>query len=105
MDTNKMREEFAAWAAVNGIDVSVAIMHLTHPPKFARFANPEAQKALRVWEASRAVQVVTLPPLPAMPEPDEYATDDSHMDSYSAARRMRDACARAIEAAGGRVAP
>lgn len=39
-------------------------------------------------------------PMPVMPEQPEDAVDDSWMDGYNAALRMREQCLRAIEAAG-----
>lgn len=39
-------------------------------------------------------------PMPVMPEQPEDAIDDSWMDGYNAALRMREDCMRAIEAAG-----
>ncbi|UZZ09013.1 hypothetical protein NDO41_16590 [Ectopseudomonas mendocina] len=47
-------------------------------------------------------------PMPVMPEQPEDAVDDSWMDGYNAALRMREQCLRAIEAAGmqaGQAAP
>ena len=55
------------------------------------------------WNESRAVVVVDMPPAPAEPEEPECAIDDSHMDAFHAANRMRSACEKAIEAAGLKV--
>ncbi|WP_313453461.1 hypothetical protein [Stutzerimonas nitrititolerans] len=60
----------------------------------------DASSAWWAWQASRADLAVTLPPLPSIPEPEEFAIDDSHMDGYNAAKRMREGCALAVEAAG-----
>ena len=57
------------------------------------------------WNESRAAVVIDLPPAPAEPEVPEDAIDDSHMDAFHAANRMRSACEKAIEAAGVKVAP
>lgn len=57
------------------------------------------------WKESRAGLLIDLPPPPAEPEEPEEAIDDSHMDAYHSAVRMRNACAQAIEAAGLKVAP
>lgn len=57
------------------------------------------------WNESRATVVVDLPPAPAEPEEPECAIDDSHMDAFHAANRMRSACEQAIEAAGLKVTP
>ncbi|MBV7571837.1 hypothetical protein KW846_03905 [Pseudomonas sp. PDM32] len=57
------------------------------------------------WKESRAVVAVVLPPAPAQPEDPRDAIDDSHMDAFHAASRMRSACEKAIEAAGLKVMP
>ena len=49
-------------------------------------------------------QAIVLP-MPVMPEQPEDAIDDSWMDGYNAALRMREECRRAIEAAGLKVKP
>lgn len=79
---DKMREEFEEWAS-------------TH----------EIRCAWDVWRASREAVVVEFPPAPIEPEEPEFAIDDSHMDAYHAAVRMRDSCAKAIEAQGLKVKP
>lgn len=53
-----------------------------------------------VWQASRECLVIELPPEPEYPEDPEEAIDDSHMDSYHSAIRMRNACRDSIHAAG-----
>lgn len=57
------------------------------------------------WKQSRADVTVVLPPAPAEAEDPEDAIDDSHMDAFHAANRMRSACEKAIEAAGLKVTP
>jgi hypothetical protein len=57
------------------------------------------------WKESRAAVVVTLPPAPTEPEAPEDAIDDSHMDAFHAANRMRSACEKAIEGVGLKVTP
>lgn len=59
--------------------------------------------AFEAWKASRETMVVELPPPYPEPEEPEFALDDSHMDAYHAAKGMRHACAKAIEAAGVKV--
>lgn len=49
---------------------------------------------------TRAQPLVILPPAPELPEEPPFADDDSYMDAYNAAHRMRTACAEAIAAAG-----
>jgi hypothetical protein len=55
------------------------------------------------WKQSRADVAVVLPPAPTEPEDPEDAIDDSHMDAFHAANRMRSACEKAIEAVGLKV--
>lgn len=57
------------------------------------------------WQASRESLVIELPPAPPAPEEPEEAIDDSHMDGYHAAVRMRSACEKSIKAAGLKVKP
>jgi hypothetical protein len=54
------------------------------------------------WKESRASLVVDLPTVGTEPED---AIDDSYMDGHRAAVRMRNACFKAIEAAGLKVTP
>ena len=55
------------------------------------------------WLASRATLVIELPTVGPEPEPPEEAMDDSYMDAHHAKIRMRNACFKAIEAAGLKV--
>lgn len=57
------------------------------------------------WQASRAAVVVELPPAPEVPDDPEEAIDDSHMDAYHSAVRMRKGCAKSVTAAGLKVKP
>ena len=57
------------------------------------------------WQASRESLVIELPPAPPVPSEPEDAIDDSHMDGYNAAVRMRSACEKSIKAAGLKVKP
>lgn len=59
--------------------------------------------AEQAFRASRESLMVELPP--PYPEPDEpeEAIDDSYMDAYYAAKGMRHACSKSIEAAGLKV--
>lgn len=67
---------------------------------------PADHWAQRFWDIGR--EYGALPsdapaivlPMPVMPEQPEDAIDDSWMDGYNAAGRMREDCMRAIEAAG-----
>lgn len=65
----------------------------------------EHVKALEEQIAASPAPAVAMPqaialPMPVMPEQPEDAIDDSWMDGYNAALRMREECIRAIEAAG-----
>lgn len=97
--TDKMREEFEAWV-------------LSEYPnrRMSKFADGEyhsttIQYCWLAWQASRAVLVIDLPPVPVVPDEPEEAIDDSFMDGYYAAQGMRNACAQNIEAAGLKVKP
>lgn len=57
------------------------------------------------WKESRAALVVDLPTVGPEPEAPEDAIDDSYMDAHHAKIRMRNACFKAIEAAGLKVTP
>ncbi|MCH5508840.1 hypothetical protein [Pseudomonas syringae] len=55
------------------------------------------------WQASREAVFIELPPEPGVPEAPEEAIDDSHMDAYHAAKRMRAECVKSIQATGTKV--
>ncbi|KJK19074.1 hypothetical protein [Pseudomonas sp. 2(2015)] len=104
MDTNKMPTEMeaqfdAAFRAKFGCGIA-EVAASGHEDSMALMGA-----AMWAWQASREAVVVELPPAPARPEEPEFALDDSHMDAYNAAVRMRDACAKAIEAQGLKVKP
>jgi len=67
------------------------------------YVNPTVQSAWWAWQASRAALVIDLPSVGPEPEPPEDAIDDSYIDAHHAAIRMRNACFKAIEAAGVKV--
>ncbi|AZD93080.1 MULTISPECIES: hypothetical protein [Pseudomonas] len=96
--SDKMREEFEAWhrSVVKG-----------SPPhdkyNSGDYRNQHVQRYWIGWQASREALVVELPPAHAEPEEPEFAIDDSHMDAYRSAVRMRDGCVKAIEAQGLKV--
>lgn len=52
------------------------------------------------WQASRECLVIELPPEPEYPDEPDDAIDDSYMDEYHSAIRMRNACRDSIHAAG-----
>ncbi|WP_370869498.1 hypothetical protein [Pseudomonas sp.] len=85
------------------LDAVVGAMMLgrlnTNPP-------PADHWAQRFWDIGReygelpAASPAIVIPMPVMPEQPEDAIDDSWMDGYNAALRMREDCMRAIESAG-----
>ncbi|UVL26797.1 hypothetical protein [Pseudomonas donghuensis] len=104
MDTNKMREQFEAEFVEEQVRLCGEGFRSS-----ALYMIEQNVVTVRVawwaWQASREAVVVELPPAPARPEEPEFALDDSHMDAYNVAVRMRDACAKAIEAQGLKVKP
>lgn len=78
-----MREEFEAW--------------WSSTPILGENKRTIAEKA---WQASRETMVIELPKEPGCPEDPEEAIDDSHMDAYHSAIRMRNACRDSIHEAG-----
>lgn len=86
-----MKKEFEVWIAVNY-------------PKINRENTAQdvlfKMIAAQAWQASRECQVIELPAEPECPEDPEEAIDDSHMDAYHSAIRMRNACRDSIHAAG-----
>lgn len=100
MVSDKMREEFEAWHKTE-----LANFVAAGQMQAARVLSEFKQTALAIWEASRAAVVVEFPPAPEVPEDPEEAIDDSHMDAYHSAVRMRKGCAKSVEAAGLQVKP
>ena len=64
------------------------------------YGDPCIAKAWHWFKRSREMLVVELPAVPQVPDEPEDAIDDSHMDGYQAAIRMRSACFKAVDAAG-----
>ncbi|WP_405118794.1 hypothetical protein [Pseudomonas leptonychotis] len=65
---------------------------------------PEGHWAQRFWDIGReyaALPGAIVLPMPDMPDEPVGAIDDSWMDGYNAALRMREQCMRAIDAAAG----
>ena len=105
--TDKMRDDFQSSPQFRGMDFTRSS---THPDYYeSPYANgawsPYANGAWDGWKASRESLVIELPPAPPVPEEPEEAIDDSHMDGYNAAVRMRSACEKSIKAAGLKVKP
>ena len=97
--TDKMRDAFESSPQFRGMDFTRSSTHLDH------YESPYANGAWDGWRASREYLVIELPPVPLAPEEPEEAIDDSHMDGYNAAVRMRSACEKNIKAAGLKVKP
>ncbi|MGF6595112.1 hypothetical protein [Pseudomonas sp. 2835] len=109
MDTTKSAADWADahWSPLTGEGTELTSFNTWHHRRFGFVDHRNVTCASRwaIWQASREAVVVELPPAPARPEEPEFALDDSHMDAYNAAVRMRDACAKAIEAQGLKVKP
>lgn len=86
MDTNKMREQFEAWALTEGLSLNT---------RYGTYFLATTEKAWRSWKASRAAVVVELPREP-------YVGQGFSQPSYGDA--LKD-CRAAIEAQGLKVAP
>ena len=97
--TDKMRDDFESSPQFRGMDFTRSSAH----PDY--YESPYANGAWDGWRASRESLVIELPPVPPVPEEPEDAIDDSHMDGYHAAVRMRSACEKSIKAAGLKVKP
>ena len=95
--TNKMRDDFESSPQFRGMDFTRSSAH----PDY--YESPYANGAWDGWKASREYLVIELPPVPPMPEELEDAFDESLMDGYNAAVRMRSACEKSIKAAGLKV--
>ena len=102
---DKMREEFEAWALARFINSETMKPLQRSADEPDGYHYPVLNTAWIAWQASRQAIVIELPPAPAVPEDPEEAIDDSHMDAYHAANRMRGECANSIEAAGLMVTP
>lgn len=104
MDTNKMHEQFEVafveeQVRLCGEGFRSSALYMIEQNLFI------VRMAWWAWQDSRETLVVELPPMPVEPEEPEFAIDDSHMDAYHAAVRMRDSCVKAIEAQGLKVKP
>lgn len=64
------------------------------------YRKGEFAAAWWAWQAYRECLVIELPAEPEYPEDPDEAIDDSHMDAYHSAIRMRNACRDSIHAAG-----
>jgi len=99
MTNDKMREEFEAWVSGKWPETELGQFN------DGEYCGFTLQHCWAAWQASRAAVVVELPPAPEVPEDPEEAIDDSHMDAYHSAVRMRKGCAKSVEAAGLQVKP
>jgi hypothetical protein len=98
--SEKMREGFEAWT-IDPAAIADSAQILERAGDGYRLSTVDT--AWTSWQASRAAMVIELPPSPEVPEDPEEAIDDSHMDGFNAANRMRAACAKSITAAGLKV--
>lgn len=89
-----MLKQFEAWAVIDN-QYSIARTYTD-----LRYDEDDTEAAWYALQASRECLVIELPPEPEYPEDPEEAIDDSHMDSYHSAIRMRNACRDSIHAAG-----
>lgn len=87
-----MRKEFEVWAESRGMDLYCSRKNI--------YVESETLWAWSSWKASRECLVIELPAEPECPEDPDEAIDDSHMDAYHSAIRMRNACRDSIHAAG-----
>ena len=98
-----MREEFEAW-----VQKRAARSHAGYHPRLLKrcdlvpdcYAISWVDSAFEGWQASRECLVIEMPAEPECPEDPDEAIDDSHMDAYHSAIRMRNACRNSIHAAG-----
>lgn len=97
---SESRKQFEIWHAIN--HASLAGSAGTSPAARKR-ALCMKEVLFVAWQASRDAVVIELPLAPSIPEDPEEAIDDSHMDAYHSAIRMRDGCAKSITAAGVKV--
>lgn len=96
----KMRDDFELWHGR-----TLQVLQGTGEVSAARKMVDHKDLMRVVWEESRAELLIDLPTVGPEPEAPEDAIDDSYMDAHHAAIRMRNACFKAIEAAGLKVAP
>lgn len=99
---NQSRDQFEAAIAEEAGQPLVAI-------QLSRLGDSYATSALIyawwAWQKSPTMLVVELPPAPVEPEEPEDGIDDSYLDAYHAATKMRQDCAKAIEDTGAQVKP
>lgn len=98
-----IRDAFLEWLAEECERRGESYAACTALDRFGRYTLVWVQTSWIAWQASRAALAVELPPACPMPEEPEEAIDDSHMDAYHAANKMRKACAASIKAAGVKV--
>lgn len=103
---DQMRDDFEEWAAgeaeIRGVGELIGLLKDEHHDRYSMIWT---QTAWMAWQASRAALAIDLPSVGPEPEAPEDAIDDSYMDAHHAAIRMRNACFKAVEAAGLKVTP
>lgn len=100
MSIDKMQEEFEAEIAA---EAGEPILSIFLSRRNDTYSTSTLHFAWWAWRKSRGLVQVELPPIPSEPEVPDNAIDDSWMDGYNAAKRMRDRCVKAVEAAGFKV--
>ena len=68
------------------------------------YSVPRVARAWHWFKRSREMLVVDLPTVGPSPEPPEDAIDDSWLDAHHAKIQMRNACFKAVDAAGIKIA-
>ncbi|MCU1736344.1 MULTISPECIES: hypothetical protein [unclassified Pseudomonas] len=96
-----MQEQFEQAFSEDNSGVPVTFVKLQRQGD--SYSEPRTARAWYWFKRSRETLVVDLPTVDPEPEPPEDAIDDSWLDAHHAAIRMRNACFKAIDAAGVKV--
>lgn len=103
--TKKMRDDFEAWAVADASTTGKTLRFERVDEWYMGADHQTMNLGWAAWQGSRESLAIELPPVPPAPEEPEEAIDDSYMDGYNAAVRMRSACEKSIKAAGLKVKP
>lgn len=95
-----MRNQFEEWQLQTYCGGSERLRKCKNDESYYYYTD--VQLKWKAWQASRECLVIELPAEPEHPEDPEEAIDDSHMDAYHSAIRMRNACRDSIHEAGGK---
>ncbi|MGY2286844.1 hypothetical protein ACW9IH_26465 [Pseudomonas gingeri] len=101
--TQTMQDEFEAEYVEHAFRLQGLIKK--HRLSNGSYSDPCVAKAWHWFKRSREILVVDLPTVGPEPESPEDAIDDGWLDAHHAAIRMRNACFKAIDAAGVKVEP